>query len=95
MLFPAFVALLAFNAVAHQEDYRWRGSIARGSNIEIRGINGNVRAEPSTSGEVEVQAKVEGEESESSVQVHLVRHEHGVTVCTVFPGEKVYSNDKE
>ena len=29
------------------------------------------------------------DESASSVKVHLVRHENGVTICTVFPGEKV------
>ena len=89
MFVPLLLALLSFNAVAAQEDYRWRGPIARGAHIEIRGINGDVRAERSTSGEVEVQAKVEGEESASSVQVHLVRHENGVTICTVFPGERV------
>jgi DUF4097 and DUF4098 domain-containing protein YvlB len=89
MFVPALIALLAFNAVAQQEDYRWRGAIARGSLVEIRGVNGNVRAEPSTSGEVEVQANVEKGESASSVQVHLMRHENGVTVCTVFPGEQI------
>jgi hypothetical protein len=84
MLVPAVLALFAFN---------WHGPIARGSSVEIRGINGNVRAEASTSGEVEVNATVEGEPSSasasSSVQVHLVRHENGVTICSVFPGEKV------
>ena len=89
LVVPVLVALLSFNVIAAQEDYRWRGPIARGSLIEIRGINGNVRAEPSTSSEVEVQAKVEGDESASSVQVHVVRHENGVTICTVFPGETV------
>ena len=87
-----FAALLlataVSSAVAAQGDYQWRGPIARGSFVEIRGINGDVRAERSTSGEVEVSAKVDGEESESSVKIHLVRHENGVTVCTVFPGER-------
>lgn len=78
-----FALVAATSAAAAQPDYQWRGPIARGSFVEIRGINGDVRAERSTSGEVEVVAKVEG-----SVQVHLVRHEAGVTVCTIFPGEK-------
>lgn len=86
MVVPALFALLAFGVA---DDYHWRGPIARGSLIEIRGINGDVRAEPSTSGEVEVDAKVEGESSASRVQVHLMRHENGVTICTVFPGDKV------
>ncbi|HYP09470.1 MAG TPA: hypothetical protein VER03_24815 [Bryobacteraceae bacterium] len=81
--------LFAFLAVNGAQDYHWRGAIARGSQVEIRGINGDVRAVPSTSGEVEVEAQVEGGASPGSVQVQLMRHENGVTVCTVFPGEKV------
>jgi DUF4097 and DUF4098 domain-containing protein YvlB len=89
MIVPALVALMAVNAFTAQEDYHWRGAMARGSLLEIRGINGNVRAERSTSGDVEVKAKVEGNDSATAVQVHLMRHESGVTICTIFPGEKV------
>ncbi len=87
MYVAALLAITAISAVAVQPDYQWRGPIKRGCLVEIRGINGDVRAEHSTSGEVEVVAKVDAEETESTVQVHLVRHENGVTVCTMFPGE--------
>lgn len=82
------IALGSLLASAQQRDFEWHGPVARGSFIEIRGINGNVRAEPSTSGEVEVVAKVDGRETASSVQVHLMRRENGVTVCSIYPGEK-------
>jgi hypothetical protein len=88
MFAAALFALMATGALAAQPDYQWRGPIARGSFVEIRGINGDVRAERSTSGEVEVVAKMAGDESASSVEVRLVRHEAGVTVCTIFPGDK-------
>jgi hypothetical protein len=88
MRIPVLLAFAALTVTAQQRDFEWHGPIARGSFIEIRGINGNVRAEPSTSGEVEVVANVEGQETQSGVQVHLIRHENGVTVCSVFPGEK-------
>ena len=81
---PVLLALTACAAMAQQRDFEWHGPIARGSFIEIRGINGNVRAMPSTSGEVEVEADVE-----SGVQVQLMHHQNGVTVCSVFPGEKI------
>jgi len=81
---PVLLALTACVAMAQQRDFEWHGPIARGSFIEIRGINGNVRAMPSTSGEVEVEADVE-----SGVQVQFMRHQNGVTVCSVFPGEKI------
>ncbi len=84
MRIPVLLALTACAAMAQQRDFEWHGPIARGSFIEIRGINGNVRAMPSTSGEVEVEADVE-----SGVQVQLMRHQNGVTVCSVFPGEKI------
>jgi hypothetical protein len=84
------LACTAFTTIAQQRDFEWHGPIARGSFIEIRGINGNVRALPSTSGEVEVVANVEGQqEPASGVQVQLMRNGDGVTVCSVFPGEQV------
>jgi hypothetical protein len=79
--------LCAAGVAAQPRDFTWHGPVARGSFIEIRGINGDVRAEPSLSGEVEVEARVQGEKS---VDVRLVRSETGgVTICSVFPGENV------
>jgi hypothetical protein len=83
------IALGSLLATAQQRDFEWHGPVARGSFIEIRGINGNVRAEPSTSGEVEVVARLDGQDTISSVEVQLMHHENGVTVCSVFPGERV------
>jgi len=83
------IALGSLLASAQDRDFEWHGPVARGSFIEIRGINGNVRAVPSTSGEVEVEAKVDGLDRTLSVQVHMMRQENGVTVCSVFPGEKI------
>lgn len=85
----AVLSLLSIAVVYGQKrDFEWHGAIARGSFIEIRGINGNVRAEPSLSGEVEVVANLETREQATSVQVQMVRSGEGVTVCSVFPGEK-------
>jgi hypothetical protein len=81
------MACAAVAAPAQQRDFEWHGPIARGSFVEIRGINGNVRAEPSTSGEVEVVARLETEETAPAVQVQMVRNGDSVTVCSVFPGE--------
>ena len=39
-----------------REDFRWQGQIQPGQNVEIRGVNGSIDAEPSTSGQVEVSA---------------------------------------
>lgn len=92
LVLPLLLAglLLPGQQIPNQGSFEWHGPVARGSFIEIRGINGNVRAAPSSSGEVEVVAKVAGEEAPSSVQVRLMRHNSGaVTICSVFPGEDV------
>ena len=83
------IALGSLLASSQERDFEWHGPVARGSFIEIRGINGNVRAVPSTSGEVEVVAKVDSPDRARSVRVHLMQHENGVTICSVFPGEKI------
>ena len=61
---------------------------ARGHIVEIRGINGDIHAFPSTSGEVEVVARVVVEGGEAApVKVQLVPGENGLTVCATKPGQ--------
>jgi hypothetical protein len=69
-----------------REDFRWQGQIQPGQNVEIRGVNGSVDAEPSTSGQVEVSAIKTAQESDPrSVRIVVVPHATGVTVCAVYP----------
>lgn len=84
-------ALLAFGCAAwaaNVDDFRWRGQVARGHIVEIRGINGDIHAFPSASGEVEVVARVVTDGGEASpVHVQLVPGENGLTVCPTKPGQ--------
>src|SRR5687767_1944733 len=41
---------------AAQNEFRWSGQVASGRTVEIKGVNGDVRAEASSGGEVEVVA---------------------------------------
>ncbi|HEU0054235.1 MAG TPA: hypothetical protein VFQ39_13705, partial [Longimicrobium sp.] len=41
-------------AAQGQQDFRWSGRLGSGEEIEIRNLNGDVRAEASSSGQVEV-----------------------------------------
>jgi hypothetical protein len=73
---------------AHVDDFQWRGQVARGHIVEIRGINGDIHAFPSTSGEVEVVARVVTDGGDSApVQVQLVPGENGLTVCPTKIGQ--------
>ena len=66
--------------------FHWQGVIAPGSAIEIRGILGNIRAEPTSGTEVEVVANKHARRSNpDEVQIRTVKHNGGVTICAVYP----------
>ncbi len=72
-----------------QNDFRWRGRLAAGRVIEIKGVNGGIDAAPSSSGEVEVVAEKSARRSDSNaVRVEVVEHADGVTICAVYPSRK-------
>ena len=82
LLSSAAVLLLAPPAAA--QDFRWHGTIPQGQTIEIKGVNGDVRAEPSGSNEVEVVAEKHARrDNPESVQIQVVPHAGGVTICAV------------
>ncbi|HVF44651.1 MAG TPA: DUF4097 family beta strand repeat-containing protein [Pyrinomonadaceae bacterium] len=75
-------------AAARQQgnEFRWREALAGGKVIEIKGVNGNVEATPSSSGEVEVVAvKSSRRSNPEDVRIEVVRHSEGVTICAVYP----------
>ena len=80
------LALLVSPRTATAQDFQWRGAIAQGRAIEIKGINGDIRAEPSGSNEVEVVAvKRANRDDPDSVRIDVVPHAGGVTICAVYP----------
>jgi hypothetical protein len=67
--------------------WTWHGAVAQGKTVEIRGVNGSIRAEASTGTEVEVTADKHGRDDDpASVRIEAVPHEGGVTICAVYPG---------
>jgi len=82
----AVTALIVSPTLAGAQDFRWHGSIPQGKSIEIKGVNGDVRAEPSGSNEVEVVAEKHGRRDDpESVRIEVVPHADGVTICAVYP----------
>ncbi|HEY7055667.1 MAG TPA: DUF4097 family beta strand repeat-containing protein [Vicinamibacterales bacterium] len=72
--------------VGQTPEFRWHGMIAQGSAIEVKGVNGNVRAEASGSNEVEVVAEKRARRSNpEDVRIEVVQHADGVTICAVYP----------
>src|SRR5438034_11329802 len=82
-LLPATAALaLAPRTAAAQREFHWKGPVAPGKVIEIKGVNGDVRASAG-SGDVEVTAVKRARKSDPV----LVLHEDGVTICAVYPSD--------
>lgn len=67
-------------------DFLWAGQLSGGEALEVRGVNGSIRAGAASGSEVEVRARARGKRSDpSSVRIEVVEHAGGVTVCAVYP----------
>ena len=67
-------------------EFRLRDPLAAGRNLQIRGINGNISAEPAAGGEFEVVATKRSRKSDpDEVRIEVVRHAEGVLICAVYP----------
>jgi hypothetical protein len=73
-------------AQSRTADFQWRGAVAAGATLEIKGVNGNVAAQPASGGEAEVTAVRRGRRSDpESVRIEVLPHAGGVTICAVYP----------
>src|SRR5262249_34424311 len=76
------------------DEFRWQGQIAAGKTLEIKGVNGNVRAEAGSNGQAEVTAIKRGRRSDpKSVEIRVIEHGSGVTICAVYPGDTGHPNE--
>ena len=81
----ATAAILVGGPVA-AEDFQWRGRVAAGKTVEIKGVNGAIDATAASGDEVEVTATKKGRRSDpGSVRIEVVEHGEGVTICAVYP----------
>lgn len=68
------------------EDFTWRKRMAAGQTLEIKGVNGEIRAVLATGDEAEVTATRRGRRSDpDKVEIKVVEHRDGVTICAVYP----------
>ena len=78
---------LAARAAAAQGEFHWKGKVAAGKTIEIKGVNGDVSA-VAGSGEVEVTGVKSAHRSDpEDVKIEVVPSEDGVTICAVYPSD--------
>jgi DUF4097 and DUF4098 domain-containing protein YvlB len=80
-----FVLFVSTPSLA-QSNFQWSGSVQRGKAIEIKGVNGSIRAEFTSGSQVEVTATKSARRSDlNSVSVQVVQEDGNVTVCAVYP----------
>ncbi|HEY0321978.1 MAG TPA: DUF4097 family beta strand repeat-containing protein [Pyrinomonadaceae bacterium] len=71
-----------------QEEFRWQGRVQAGQTVEIKGVNGSVSAEGYGGNQVEVVANKRGRRSDTKgVEIRVVEHAGGVTICAVYPSD--------
>lgn len=78
---------------AQDPDWNWKGAVAAGKRIEIKGVNGDVRATAGSGSEVVVTAVKKGKKSNpAEVTIEVVNSAAGVTICAVYPSDGKRAN---
>ena len=68
------------------EDFEWTGDVPRGGVVEVKGINGSIHVERTSSSQLTISAEVRARRSDpETVRVELVEHGDGLTFCAVYP----------
>lgn len=81
------VVLLAGTAAGQKTDsFQWSGVVPAGGSLEIRGVNGDIVAEPAAGSQVQVRAAKTGRKSDPrEVRIEVVQDAQGVLLCAVYP----------
>ena len=85
-LLASCIALVGIACAADAPPFEWRGAMAPGHSLEIKGVNGNIDVEPSSGTEVQVSARITARRSDpNSVRVEVVPKGGDVRICSVYP----------
>lgn len=92
LLLPVVLAAATHSLAA--QDFRWHGSLAAGKTLEVRGINGSIRATRASGAEAEVVATKRGRKSDpASVEIKVIESADGVTICALYPSRRGRPNE--
>ena len=86
---------LAAVSWASAQDFEWKGTIARGKTLEVRGINGPVRATLAAGPEAEVTAVKKSKKGQADeVKIEQVEEDGNIIICAVYPSRKGRGNNR-
>ena len=82
----AAVSTLPAASDTRDDSFHWTGRLARGKELEIKGINGSIRAEFVPGDQIRVDAVKHAHKSQiEDVTIEVIEHEGGVTLCAHYP----------
>ncbi|MFN2572800.1 MAG: DUF4097 domain-containing protein [Gemmatimonadales bacterium] len=85
LLIATALCLMTATTAAAQ-DFNWHGRIASGKRLEVKGVNGNVRAVFTSGAESVVNATKHARRSDpEDVRIQVVESDEGITICAVYP----------
>ena len=85
-LLIAALLCVATVASAQAQDFNWHGRLAAGKRLEVKGVNGDVRAVLASGAEAVVNARKQARRSDpDEVEIKVVESEDGITICAVYP----------
>src|SRR6266550_5259750 len=85
LLIAALVSAVAVAALTAQ-DFNWHGKLAAGKRLEVKGVNGDVRAVLASGAEAVVNARKHSRRSDpDEVEIKVVESADGITICAVYP----------
>ncbi len=94
LLLVAVAAALGAPLFAVEGDFQWSGRLKPGQTIEIKGVNGGIKAEYSSGPDVQVTARKTAFRSDlNSVRVEAVPGSDGITICSVYPSDNGRPNE--
>ncbi|MDT8436585.1 MAG: hypothetical protein RRA92_07490 [Gemmatimonadota bacterium] len=95
LLLGACMAVVLGPSGASGQDFEWEGRVAAGDAVEIRNINGGIRALAADGDRVVVTAakRDNGRGDPADVRIEVVEHAGGVTLCAVYPAADGHANE--
>jgi putative adhesin len=77
-------ALAALAGWGRADEVAWQGRLAPGQTLEVKGVNGRIDATAAAEGEVRATKRSRRSDT-ASVELKVVQHAGGITVCAVYP----------
>ncbi len=91
LLSAAILFLAATLAVAQDptaNPFHWKGTLAAGKVLTVKGIAGSIDASGATGDEVEITADKHGDAADR-IRIEVVQDDSGLTVCAIYPQDLV------